>query len=61
MKYSHILVKINNSENFCRSILNTNLIIKDKKQFYHKYILLIRYFDIKRFITSDITLIDGTF
>lgn len=53
--------KINNSENFCPSILNINLITKEKKQFYHKHILLFSDFYIKRFILSEHILIDDTF
>lgn len=50
-----------NDENFCRSIITTNLITKNNKEIVHKHILFFSYFDIKRYIAFEHILIDGTF
>ena len=53
--------KLENKENFCRSITTTNLITNNNKEIVHKHILFFSDFDIKRFIASENILIDGTF
>ena len=56
--YSKVLY---NDENFCRYITFKQLISKNNKSIEHKAILLFTDFDIKRFVSSEHILIDGTF
>ena len=53
--------KLENKENFCRTVITTNLITNNNKEIIHKHILFFSDFDIKRFIASEHILIDGTF
>ena len=54
-------LKLNNGEDFCRSIIISTIITREKKKFEHKHILFFSDYDIRRLIASNHVLIDGTF